>query len=122
MVLRRPVHFYPTEGFDLGRVEVEQQVPDRKGRPMVRVHALVVCARFVGHQLRPGMVDLPVNFAHVIDNSLAKDEHVDFAKVEYAGVGFLTEGHAERQPPQPPLMRSTAEAASAAKTTPVTGR
>ena len=59
MVLRKPLHFYPAEGFDLARVDSGQQVPDRKGRPMVRVHALVVCARFVGHQLHPGMVDLP---------------------------------------------------------------
>lgn len=98
MVLRRPLHFYPPEGFDLGRVSPEQQVPDRKGRPMVRVHALVVCARFVGQQLQPRMVDLPVNVAYVIDNSLARDEQVDFAKIEYTGVGFLSEGHAERRP------------------------
>jgi len=99
MVLRRPVHFYPIEGFDMKRVDPDQRIPDRKARPMVRVHALVVCARFVGQQLQPGMADLPVHVAYVIDNSLARDEQIDFAKIEFAGSGFLSEGHVERREP-----------------------
>lgn len=105
VVLPRPLHFYPAEGFDLERVAAAQRVPDRKGRPMVRVHALVVCARFVGEQLHPQMSDLPVHIAFVLDDSLARDERLDLAKVEYAGSGFLSEGHAERSPavaPAPP--------------------
>jgi len=93
LVLERPLHFYPAPGFDVGRVEAEQRVEDRKGRPMVRVHALLVCARFVGQQLHPGMRDLSVNIAYVIDNSLARDAVVDFAKIEVAAVGYLNEGH-----------------------------
>jgi hypothetical protein len=100
LVLERPLHFYPAPGFDLGRVESEQRVEDRKGRPMVRVHALLVCARFVGQQLHPGMRDLAVNIAYVIDNSLARDEVVDFAKIEVAAVGFLNEGHAGQPAPE----------------------
>ena len=84
----------PATGFDLRRVEPEQQVQDRKGRTMVRVHALLLCARFVGQQLHPGMTDLAVNLAYVIDNSLARDAEVDFAKIEFAAIGFLSEGHA----------------------------
>ncbi|WP_185749016.1 hypothetical protein [Humibacillus xanthopallidus] len=94
LVLERPLHFYPAPGFDLGRVEADQRVEDRKGRPMVRVHALLVCARFVGQQLQPGMRDLAVNIAYVIDNSLARDAVVDFSKIEVAAVGFLSEAHA----------------------------
>ena len=93
LVLERPLHFYPAPGFDQDRVEPDQRVEDRKGRPMVRVHALLVCARFVGQQLGPGMRDLAVNIAYVIDNSLARDAVVDFAKIEVAAVGFLSEGH-----------------------------
>ena len=96
LVLERPLHFYPAPGFDLARVEADQRVEDRKGRPMVRVHALLVCARFVGQQLHPGMRDLAVNIAYVIDNSLARDPLVDFAKIEVAAVGYLSEGHAGR--------------------------
>jgi hypothetical protein len=93
LVLERPLHFYPAPGFDVGRVDDEQKVDDRKGRPMVRVHALLVCARFVGQQLQPGMRDLAVNIAYVIDNSLARDAVVDFSKIEVAAIGFLSEGH-----------------------------
>lgn len=96
VVLTRPLHFYPQQGFDLSRVGPDQRVEDRKGRTMVRVQALLVCARFVGQQLHPGMVDLPINVAYVIDTSLARDERVDFGKIEYAGVGFLSEGHVDR--------------------------
>lgn len=98
MVLERPLLFYPAESFDLGRLEQDQRTEDRRGRPMVRVHALLLCARFVGQQLHPGMSDLAVNLAYVIDNSLARDEVVDFAKIEYAAVGSISEGHREAAP------------------------
>ncbi|GAA2161544.1 hypothetical protein FHX52_3368 [Humibacillus xanthopallidus] len=111
LVLERPLHFYPATGFDLGRVEADQQVEDRKGRPMVRVHALLVCARFVGQQLHPGMHDLAVNIAYVIDNSLARDAVVDFAKIEVAAVGFISEGHVSG-PSTPGEADAPAEAAS----------
>ena len=100
-VLERPLHFYPPQGFDVGRVEPGQRVEDRKGRPMVRVHAMLLCARFVGQQLHPGMKDLAVNLAYVLDNSLARDAEVDFGKIEFAAVGFLSEGHAPRPGPEP---------------------
>ncbi|MFM6849278.1 MAG: hypothetical protein ACKOVB_09265 [Terrabacter sp.] len=113
--LERPVHFYPGDGFDLGRVEPEQRVEDRKGRPMVRVHAMLLCARFVGQQLHPGMRDLAVNLAYVVDNSLARDAEVDFGKIEFAAVGFLSEGHAPR--PENPATPHTATDADAAAAT-----
>jgi hypothetical protein len=96
LVLERPLHFYPAPGFDVRRVEADQRVEDRKGRPMVRVHALLVCSRFVGQQLQPGMRDLAVNIAYVLDNSLARDEVVDFSKIEVAAAGYLSEGHVGR--------------------------
>ncbi|HET8595746.1 MAG TPA: hypothetical protein VFM07_10905 [Intrasporangium sp.] len=98
MVLERPVHFYPPERFDVARVPAGRRVPDRRGRPMVRVDALVVCSRFVGQQLHPGMKDLPVNVAYVIDESALTDPSLDFGKIEYAAVGSLTEGRIEREP------------------------
>ena len=105
LVLERPLHFYPKADFDIERVEPAQRVEDRKGRPMVRVHAMLLCARFVGQQLHPGMVDLAVNLAYVIDNSLARDPQVDFAKIEFAAIGFLSEGHAPR--PEVPAATGT---------------
>lgn len=102
MVLERPIHFYPSERFDVGRVPAPRQVPDRKGRPMVRVDALVVCARFVGQQLHAGMRDLAVNIAYVIDDSLLGDPSLDLAKIEYAAIGFLTEGRLDPAVPPAP--------------------
>ncbi|EWT03007.1 hypothetical protein N865_03585 [Intrasporangium oryzae NRRL B-24470] len=99
MVLERPLHFYPAAGFDIGRAAPEQRVEDRKGRPMVRVNALLLCARYVGQQLHAGMEDLAVNIAYVVDTSLARDAVVDFAKIEYAATGFLSEGHVGRPTP-----------------------
>lgn len=107
MLLEKPLLFYPPSGFDLGRVPPDSLIEDRKGRRMVQVHALILCARFVGQQLHPGMVDLPVNIAYVIDLSLARDDSVDFAKIEYAAIGFLTEG-ADAPAEQPASPQPTA--------------
>jgi hypothetical protein len=120
LVLDRPLHFYPQEGFDLNRVDADQRVDDRKGRTMVRVHALLLCARYVGQQLHPGMTDLAVNLAYVIDNSLARDAEVDFAKIEFAAIGSLSEGHQPRQAPtaQPAAAAPRAPTAPAADAAP----
>ncbi|WP_347350795.1 hypothetical protein [Intrasporangium sp.] len=98
MVLERPVHFYPPEGFDATRVPADRRVPDRKGRPMVRVDALVVCSRFTGQQLHPHMHDLAVNVAYVIDDRVLTDEALDLATIEYVGVGRLSAGRASTRP------------------------
>jgi hypothetical protein len=102
LVLERPLHFYPAPGFEMDRVAADSRVEDRRGRPMVRVHALLVCSRFVGQQLAPGMRDLAITIAYVLDISLAQDAVVDFAKVEVAARGYISEGHlaptAERAP------------------------
>jgi hypothetical protein len=101
MLLEQPLRFYPGEGFDLVRVGADRLLEDRQGRRMVEVHALVLTARFVGQQLHPGMADLPVNVAYVIDHSLVDDTSVDSGKVEYVAVGYLTEGAGdEASPPQ----------------------
>lgn len=101
MLLEKPLLFYPAPGFDVGRLGAERFTEDRQGRRMVQVHALVLCARFVGQQLHPGMVDLPVNIAYVIDQSLARDGSLDLAKIEYAAIGFLSEGVGRGPAPTP---------------------
>jgi hypothetical protein len=103
MLLEKPLLFYPSAELDRARIGADRLVEDRRGRAMVQVHALVLCARFVGQQLHPGMVDLPVNVAYVIDQSLARDASVDPAKIAYAGGGLLSEGaaDAEEQPGGP---------------------
>jgi hypothetical protein len=114
MLLERPLLFYPPEGFDLDRVGAERRVEDRQGRRMVEVHALVLTARFVGQQLHPGMAELPVNVAYVLDQSLAQDASVDLAKIAYAAVGLLTEERPDPTDPTP----SSAEPATGEPATP----
>ena len=112
MLLERPLHVYPGKDLDLARVDQDLVTQDRRGRTMVRAHAVVVCARFAGQQLGPGMSDLPVNIATVTANSVLKDAQLDFAKISYAAVGFLSEGHREN-PPQPHATGSPESAESA---------
>ncbi len=95
MLLERPLHFYPGPQLELHRVDEDLMTEDRQGRTMVRAHALVLCARFTGQQLHPGMADFPVNVAAVIANSVLSDPSLDFDKISYAAVGFLSQGHAE---------------------------
>lgn len=108
LVLEQPLHFYPPESFDLSRVQDGQRTEDRRGRSMVRVNALLVCSRFVGQQLHPGMTDLPVSLAYVIDPSLAQDAVVDFAKIEFAATGSLSEVAATAEAPIEPGELSSA--------------
>lgn len=67
---------------------------DATGGLHLRVHALVLCARLVGQQIAPGLRDLAVNVALVIDNTLLRDEMLDFAKAHPIATGFLGDGHA----------------------------
>lgn len=109
MLLERPLLFYPSEGMDVDRVGDERFVEDRRGRRMIEVHALLLTARFVGQQLHPGMVELPVNVAYVLDQSLAQDASVDLAKIAYAAVGYLTEEREEVTDAPPSVDSATAE-------------
>lgn len=54
------------------------------------VRMLVVCARAVGEQVTPTAKDLGVNVALVLDDTAFRDPVLEFAKVDYVGVGFLT--------------------------------
>lgn len=109
MLLERPLHFYPGPQLELHRVDEDLMTEDRQGRTMVRAHALVLCARFTGQQLHPGMADFPVNVAAVIANSVLSDPSLDFDKISYAAVGFLSQGHAEVTKESPPTESPLAE-------------
>ncbi len=54
------------------------------------VRMLVICARLLGEQVTPGARDLAVNVALVRDDSAYRDPRLEFSKVEYAGIGYLT--------------------------------
>ena len=84
----RPLRYRTPVGFDMDRADPALRGGDDDG-PFVIVQGIVVCARFVGQGFRSGMRDLAVNIAYVIDNTVANDASVDFAKLEYVAVGFI---------------------------------
>lgn len=56
---------------------------------LIAVQGIVICTRLVGESFSSGMRDLAVNIAYVIDNTLTRDPAVDFAKLEFAAIGFI---------------------------------
>lgn len=93
----RPLKYRTPVGFDMSRADPSLRGTDERG-DFVIVQGIVVCARFVGQGFRSGMRDLAVNIAYVIDNSLAADTTVDFAKLEYVAVGFVDDVSAPAVP------------------------
>ena len=54
------------------------------------VYGLVLAPRLVGDRIHPAMRRLPVALAYVVDNTVMRDESLDFAKCYYAGVAFIS--------------------------------
>lgn len=84
----RPIPFRPPAGFDLSRVDPDSVIRDPRGE-LIAVQGIVICTRLVGETFRGGMRDLAINIAYVIDNTVTRDPSVDFAKLEYAAIGFI---------------------------------
>jgi hypothetical protein len=89
----RPLKYRTPVGFDMARADPALRGRDEDGE-FVIVQGIVVCARFVGQGFTSGMRDLAINLAYVIDNSVANDATVDFAKLEYVAVGFIDDAEA----------------------------
>ena len=86
--VERPIPFRVPAGFDLSHVHPESLTRDAQGE-LIAVQGIVICTRLVGETFSAGMKDLAVNIAYVIDNSLTRDPSVDFAKLEFAAIGFI---------------------------------
>lgn len=84
----RPIPFRPPPGFDLSRVHPQALSRDALG-DLVAIQGIVICTRLVGDTFRGGMKDLAINIAYVVDNTLTRDAQVDFAKLEFAAIGFI---------------------------------
>ena len=105
VILDRPLRFHPGTDLDLERVLAEQLTTEADGRPLLWVRTVVVVARFAGERITPGVRDLTVDLALVVDDTTLRDDVLDFAKVLPIGVG--TFGHraaptAPSPPPAPP--------------------
>ena len=90
VVLDRPIEFEPPEDFDRDRIRqsaIDQMALDLDdGLP---IGTLVVAARQTGTQISPTMVDLVVNNAYVLDESVLTDELLEFDKVHFAAIATL---------------------------------
>ncbi|KQS00720.1 hypothetical protein ASG12_07610 [Williamsia sp. Leaf354] len=51
----------------------------------------VVASHFMGQQLHAGMHAMPIAVAYVIDNTLGGDDSLGFGKIDFAGVGFVSD-------------------------------
>lgn len=52
-----------------------------------QVTHLVLAARWVGGEIKVGVVDAPINIAYVVDATLLQDQRLDFGKCAYVAIG-----------------------------------
>ena len=57
----------------------------------LRIFAVSFAARNAGEMPHVGMKDFPVSLAYVIDNTAIRDETLDFSKLVYAAVAFISD-------------------------------
>ena len=97
--LAHPIRFATTtarlaEGtYDTGRLATADPRtltahPD--GSVEALVYAVVLAPRVVGAQFTPTMTNFPVALAYVLDLTQMQDAAVDFTKVHYAAVAFIS--------------------------------
>ena len=90
VVLDRPIAFEPSEDFDRDRIRqsaIDQMALDLDD--VLPIGTLVVAARQTGTQISPTMVDLVVNIAYVLDESVLTDELLEFDKVHFVAIATL---------------------------------
>lgn len=64
---------------------------DDDGTVDLRIFGIVFAARIAGESPHAGMKEFPVTLAYVIDNTAMRDEVIDFSKLIYAAVAFITD-------------------------------
>lgn len=62
----------------------------REGQPTEVTH-IIVSARWQGTQIGPGMGQIPIGIAYVIDSSVLSDCTLDLKKCAYVAIGSATE-------------------------------
>ena len=59
----------------------------REGKELSVAH-IIVTARWQGTQIGPGMEQLPIGIAYVVDESVLRDSSLDFKKCAYVAIGI----------------------------------
>lgn len=99
--LAHPIKYHPAGEFDWSRCQSEFLGEDDAGR-YVSIYAVIIASLMAGTQMHAGMKEFPVRLAYVIDNTLGRDEQLDFAKcdyISYAMIDDLPEQPAAANPP-----------------------
>lgn len=78
-------------GVDPSKADPQMVRVAEDGTVDLQVFGIVICARIAGEQLHQGMRDFPVSLAYVIDSAAMRDETLDFGKILYAAVAFITD-------------------------------
>ncbi|MGP6170891.1 hypothetical protein ACTU6U_01240 [Microbacterium sp. A196] len=83
--------------------------PDAADPQLIRIHedgtvdllvfGIVIAARIAGSHPHAGMKDFPVMLAYVVDNTALRDEVLDFTKIVYSAVGFISDIDSETAAP-----------------------
>jgi hypothetical protein len=60
---------------------------------------IILAARWAGTQISPGVDNLPVGIAYVIDETLLQDPRLDFKKCVYVAIGISSETSGGNNPP-----------------------
>jgi len=89
VVFEDPIPFLPPESFDWTVTQPEFRATRADGVPFLWVNAAIICSRIVGEQISPTMRNVNINLAYVVDNTLGRDETVDFGKVYFADIANL---------------------------------
>ena len=89
-ILERAVQFHPQADFNWSRAQEDYTGRDSSGQFLV-VRAIVICSLFSGTQMHAGMRGFAIRLALVVDNTLGKDETLDFNKCEYLGYGIISD-------------------------------
>ncbi|WBU37345.1 hypothetical protein [Homoserinibacter sp. YIM 151385] len=95
VVKDHPIRFKTTQavlvgaGVNVAAADPQLYTLHEDGTVDLQVWAVVVTPRVAGERLYQGMKDLAVGIAYVVDNTLMRDERLDFSKVFYAAVAVI---------------------------------
>lgn len=95
-LLERPIKYHPSAQFDWTRGQPQFVADDEDGK-FVWIYAIIVCSLIAGTQVHAGMTAFPVRVAYVIDNTLGRDDSLDFHKCDYLAQGFISDLPDEKQ-------------------------
>lgn len=87
--LKQPIKYHPRDAFDWTRPGADFIGHDDAGR-FVAIYLVVIASLMEGTQIHRDMKGFPVRLAYVIDNTVGRDEQLDFAKCDYISYAMIS--------------------------------